>query len=260
VSETMAHVPETDVPVTEIAAVAEEAEALPALAGHVDTWRRDGVYGWAWYPDRPDERVVLELRHGAEVVAVFTADRPRSDLAANGVGDGCHAFECPLPPELADVLPADLSIVVAGTGQPVPRSDLQVSSSLVNGLLDRLSALEGVAGALAAQSSTATRMAEGSVLHADGVRQDVARLGADLAALAAGLDDLRARDLADLRRRFEETDAFLMRVDRILADLPDRVASEEAAARSRRTAFLVNAALCALSAALATAATLFLMR
>jgi len=232
----------------------------PALAGHVDTWRRDGVYGWAWYPDQPDTRVVLELRHGPTVVAVFTADRPRSDLAANGVGDGCHAFECPLPPELADVLPADLSIVVAGTGQAVPRSDLQVSSSLVNGLVDRIAALEGVASALAAQSGNACRIAEASSQRVDGVRQDVARLGGDLAALAAGLGELREREIAGLRRKLEENDAFLLRFDRILADLPDREAWERALGRSRWTALALNVALCALASALAAFLTYALIK
>jgi len=234
--------------------------ATMQVVGHVDAFRPDGVYGWAWCPESPDTRLVLELRRGAEVVAVCMADVFRQDLADNGVGDGGHAFGFLLPPEIGGIPPIELSVVVAETGFPLPRSDLQVSSSLVDGLVERIAALEGVAGALAAQSNNALRIAGAASQGVDGVRHDVARLGSDLAALTAGLGDVREREIAELRRKLEENDTFLMRFDRILADMPDRVAWERSLSRSRWTALLVNVAFSTLSGVLAAFVTYTLMK
>lgn len=256
--------PESDVPASDVPASDVPGSDSPAatmqVVGHVDAFRPEGVYGWAWCPDSPDTRLVLELRRGEEVVAVCMADLFRQDLADNGVGDGSHAFGFLLSPDVAGIPPIELSVVVAETGLALPRSDLQLSSSLIDGLVERIAALEGVAGALATQSNNALRIAGASSQGVDGVRHDVARLGGDLAALAAGLGSLREREIAELRRKLEENDSFLMRFDRVLADLPDREAWERSLSRSRRTALLVNVALCTLAAVIASFTTYAFMK
>ncbi|MBP2230840.1 hypothetical protein J2847_004149 [Azospirillum agricola] len=69
-----------------------------AIEGHIDAVQEGRVFGWAWDRAHPDDRLEVELRlerdGGAPLVlGRVLADRPRADLAANGIGDGGHAFE-----------------------------------------------------------------------------------------------------------------------------------------------------------------------
>ncbi len=70
----------------------------PRVAGFVEARTPSQVLGWAWDPAQPSTRVVVQLRADAELVAEALADRPRDDLARNGVGDGAHAYAVDLPP------------------------------------------------------------------------------------------------------------------------------------------------------------------
>jgi hypothetical protein len=65
----------------------------------IDNATADRLYGWAWNAAEPDQRLTVELRLADRAVASTTADLARPDLADNGIGDGCHAFEFPLRPE-----------------------------------------------------------------------------------------------------------------------------------------------------------------
>jgi hypothetical protein len=55
------------------------------------------ISGWAWLTDHPSVPVVLEVLDKAEVIAVAVADRFRTDLRRDGIGDGHHAFHVELP-------------------------------------------------------------------------------------------------------------------------------------------------------------------
>src|SRR6266568_885125 len=55
------------------------------------------LHGWCWAPDRPTERVVVDLLINDGVVAAIVAARFRQDLADRGAGDGRHAFSIRLP-------------------------------------------------------------------------------------------------------------------------------------------------------------------
>lgn len=76
-----------------------EAQALAPLsvAGYIDAVTGNRIFGWAWDRERPDARIAVRLAHKGEIIATVAADRPREDLAANGLGDGAHAFEVTLP-------------------------------------------------------------------------------------------------------------------------------------------------------------------
>ncbi|NMJ43411.1 hypothetical protein GWK16_19335 [Roseomonas sp. JC162] len=92
------------------------------LRGLVDNATPDRLYGWVWNASAPDERVVVEIRLGSEVVFRTVADFARPDLAKAGIGDGCHAFEIPLQPEWIRRR-ADLAVLARaadGTEMPVP--------------------------------------------------------------------------------------------------------------------------------------------
>jgi hypothetical protein len=71
----------------------------PGIRALIDNATADRLYGWAWNAAEPDQRLTVELRLADRAVASTTADLARPDLADNGIGDGCHAFEFPLRPE-----------------------------------------------------------------------------------------------------------------------------------------------------------------
>lgn len=63
--------------------------------------RSDGGFdGWCWAPDRPDERVVVDLLLNDTVAASMVAAIFRRDLMTGGYGDGRHGFALRLPPNL----------------------------------------------------------------------------------------------------------------------------------------------------------------
>ena len=62
--------------------------------------RPDGAFdGWCWAPDRPNERLVVDLLAGNHVVASMVAAIYRRDLRERGYGDGRHGFLIRLPPD-----------------------------------------------------------------------------------------------------------------------------------------------------------------
>jgi hypothetical protein len=73
--------------------------ATSAIRGGVDDVGKEKIYGWAWHPDRPTERLRVEARLGNRAVVATVADLPRGDLPGAGVGDGSHAFELKLTAE-----------------------------------------------------------------------------------------------------------------------------------------------------------------
>lgn len=86
------------------------------IRGAVDNVGAEKIYGWAWHPDRPDERLRIEARIAGRAVLQARADFARPDLVPAGIGDGNHAFELRLSPECV-ARKAELAIVaVAADG------------------------------------------------------------------------------------------------------------------------------------------------
>ena len=116
----------------------EEAAPLPSdVRGLIDNAASDRLFGWAWDASHPGRRLKVELRLAGEIVANTIADFARPDLAKNGIGDGCHAFEFPLIPDWA-ARRAELTAValgVDGTEFPIAvrikrQDDAQVATHL----------------------------------------------------------------------------------------------------------------------------------
>ena len=100
-----------------------------ALRGHLDLCDGLTVHGWAQdllYPDAP---VCLDVLVDGVVVALAYAETYRPDLAAAGIGDGCHAFvarlPAPLAPDRAHTVSLRRSADLAALGRP-----LQVAAAL----------------------------------------------------------------------------------------------------------------------------------
>jgi hypothetical protein len=72
---------------------ATDSSTVP-LQGHVDVVEENKVYGWAWNPANPLERLLIDVIDAGEgtVVATGLADQTREDLVKSEIGDGFYAF------------------------------------------------------------------------------------------------------------------------------------------------------------------------
>ncbi|MGF7206210.1 GT2 family glycosyltransferase [Skermanella aerolata] len=104
-----------------------------SYVGELRALHGETVVGWAFRPDRPEERTVVEILIDGYPVTLATADMFESSLRDRGIGDGCHAFVAALPSRTltacgritvriandGTVLPGAVSPQAPGTG-PVP--------------------------------------------------------------------------------------------------------------------------------------------
>ena len=106
---------------TLVSADAPAAAPRPSeIQGVVDNIAAGRVFGWAWNPSRPEERVTIELRLGQQTVSQTLASQERADLKGAGVGDGCHAFDLRLTPELVERRAEIFIVARAADGLEVP--------------------------------------------------------------------------------------------------------------------------------------------
>lgn len=212
-------------------AEANEAIAAPQPAerpaqpeGRVDAIDNGRVYGWVWDPSHPDERLVVHILLNGTTLATTTADKPRVDLRRNGIGDGGHAFDIELSREaVAD--PEQLTVVAASSetgaevvlrvpsdGQRQAEAAITVPLSLVLDRLDRLVAAQ--------RQLQRAQYDTGQKVH------DVVEKLNNLLSSESGLSD--AVDLvhnrqAEVDKRLDELDVFLMRFDGSLGDFDSRL-------------------------------------
>ncbi|MDW8399834.1 MAG: tetratricopeptide repeat protein, partial [Acetobacteraceae bacterium] len=112
------------------------------LSGRVEAVVDGVLRGWAWDAARPGLRLAVAVLADGRRIATCRADRPRGDLRRNGIGDGAHGLECPLPLELLDG--AEHDFVLAADGDPAPaeiaRGRLAVprQGHLLHGRLERI--------------------------------------------------------------------------------------------------------------------------
>lgn len=71
-----------------------------AVAGHLDEVRHGAVRGWAWNPGAPETRLLVDVFVHGRFAGQCLANLARSDLAQAKVGDGRHAFQLNLAPDL----------------------------------------------------------------------------------------------------------------------------------------------------------------
>ena len=73
-----------------------------ALLGDLRERPDGGFDGWCWAPDRPDERLIVDLLVNDTVATSMVAAIFRRDLLILGYGDGRHGFAMRLPANLPD--------------------------------------------------------------------------------------------------------------------------------------------------------------
>jgi GT2 family glycosyltransferase/glycosyltransferase involved in cell wall biosynthesis len=96
--------------------------AAPRCAGFLDKVSWDAIAGWAWYPERPEGRVSLDILANDEPVATVTADAFRQDLLDMGKGDGRYGFSFILPQGLFDGAAVKVAVRDRRTGIDLVRS------------------------------------------------------------------------------------------------------------------------------------------
>lgn len=111
----------------------------PEVVGYVEAATPARVLGWAWAPGSPADAVRVELRLGDAVVAEAAADMPREDLVRNGVGDGRHAFDLPVP-ETHRARAAELTVHARLSGGEAVKLAMPAPPHGVGERLDRLQA------------------------------------------------------------------------------------------------------------------------
>lgn len=80
----------------------ENAVLVPPAIGHIDYAQDGHVYGWAFNPRNPGDKVIVEIISNGKVVASGKADVYREDLDSLDIGDGNHGFRLKLSYELLD--------------------------------------------------------------------------------------------------------------------------------------------------------------
>ncbi len=73
--------------------------------------------GWAWAPGEPGRRLGLEILAGGRFICAITADQPREDLRAQGIGDAHYGFRVDLSKVLRH---GPYEVVVRPSGLPTP--------------------------------------------------------------------------------------------------------------------------------------------
>lgn len=218
------------------------------IEGRLDAVANGRVYGWAWNRNRPDEILEIEIRPAGpstddRPLAAGTADLPRADLRANGVGDGRHAFELALDlPDGAD--PSRVTAVARSPstgevlvlrqpsdGERLVEQSLHPHLARIGAALEAAKREQQQTNALQQGLARAVRdlqkqvPADGAAALAE-LREAAGAAGGRLEAVEAGLERIEGR--------VEAAEVFLMRIDGSLREMSASLAKHAGEPTSRR--------------------------
>ena len=202
---------------------ATPAESAAALRGYIDAVEGTRIYGWAWNPAKPQDRLEVSIFAGNRLLTQTVAEKPRIDLRRNGIGDGAHAFDV----DLEAISSSDaLRVVVSHPDQggedlellaptEEERAAAATFAASFGPVLDRLETAivaqrriqTGHTTSLGELTATARRLAE--VAIADG-------------GLVDTVQGLRERQQA-IADRLSELEVFLVRFDGVIGDFNTRL-------------------------------------
>lgn len=208
-------------------ALAEKVAATPAqspaaLRGYIDAVEGARIFGWAWNPAKPQDRLEVSIFDGNRLLTTTVAEKPRIDLRRNGIGDGAHAFDV----DLEAISGNALRVVVSHPDQggddlellaptEEERAAAATFAASFGPVLDRLETAIGAqrriqtghTTSLGELTTTARRLAE--VAIADG-------------GLVDTVQGLRERQQA-ITDRLSELEVFLVRFDGVIGDFNTRL-------------------------------------
>jgi hypothetical protein len=96
--------------------------ATAQFEGSFDKLEVVSLGGWAWDKTQPNVAIKVEIYDGATLLATVIAQGFRADLQSAGKGDGKHAFNYALPPNLRDGQSHTISVKYSGTDSDLPGS------------------------------------------------------------------------------------------------------------------------------------------
>jgi glycosyltransferase involved in cell wall biosynthesis len=102
---------------------AEKVTARGSLDGPIYGTAR----GWAFDPEKPGERISVELSVDGKPFETIVANIYRDDLEKAGMGDGAHSFSVTLPQEYLDGKMHMVSASIAGTEVSLSGSPIEIS-------------------------------------------------------------------------------------------------------------------------------------
>ncbi|NLS05963.1 hypothetical protein HGP14_21700 [Rhizobium sp. P32RR-XVIII] len=194
-------------------AASEQDNAKP-MNGRVDAIDMGRVFGWAFDPMAPDQRLTIRVLLDGKVIAETVADRNRPDLRRNGIGDGKHAFEIALPDPVQSR--ANDLVVVARNGSGseqtlrVPQPDEQAAEALIAAplakVLDKLDVLMASQRQLQVSQRSLQRTTEIDADKSETV---------GLSDLSNAVESLRV----DIGQRLNDLDVHLMRLDGVVSGM-----------------------------------------
>jgi hypothetical protein len=180
------------------------------ITGRVDELRNNKVFGWAYNTDAADEHLVIRIMYGTQVLSSGVANILRPDLVEAGIGDGQHAFEIIVPPNISSFH----GLIIIAQSVKAGEIALPIASNV-----DRH--LDELFGQFSARYEEA--------LFA--LKAEIDRLDdrvADRSAPSNGTrlpPDLAAR-IVKLEERMDTTEVFLMRIDEMVRKLGEQAAKK----------------------------------
>ena len=194
-------------------AASEQDNAKP-MNGRVDAVDMGRIFGWAFDPMAPDQRLTIHVLLDGKVIAEAVADRNRPDLRRNGIGDGKHAFEIALPDPLQSRANDIVVMARNGAGSEqalrVPQPDEQAAEALIAAplakVLDKLDVL------MAAQRQL--QVSQRSLQRAPEIDSDKTET-AGLADIGNAVESLKV----EISQRLNDLDVHLMRMDGVVAGM-----------------------------------------
>ncbi|MGV3549560.1 hypothetical protein [Rhizobium sp.] len=172
------------------------------IVGRVDEMMNGKVYGWAFNSDVPSERLEVRISRGAEVVATGTADVFRKDLPDAGVGDGSHAFNIEVPPNISSFQGLVIVARSATSGEavlPIATNDDRRVDDLFHVFSQRYDDL----------------MVE--------MKAELEEIKVSSGTVATALGPELEDRLARVERRLEDFEVFVIRLDEMTRTLQERV-------------------------------------
>ncbi|MEN3150615.1 hypothetical protein ABCW43_25260 [Neorhizobium sp. IRAMC:178] len=194
-------------------AASEQDNARP-MNGRVDAVDMGRIFGWAFDPMAPDQRLTIRVLLDGKVIAEAVADRNRPDLRRNGIGDGKHAFEIALPDPLQSRANDIVVMARNGAGSEqalrVPQPNEQAAEALIAAplakVLDKLDVL------MAAQRQL--QVSQRSLQRAPEIDADKPET-AGLTDVSNAVEGLKV----EISQRLNDLDVHLMRMDGIVAGM-----------------------------------------
>ncbi|SCW41160.1 hypothetical protein SAMN02927900_01509 [Rhizobium mongolense subsp. loessense] len=194
-------------------AASEQDNAKP-MNGRVDAVDMGKVFGWAFDPMAPDQRLTIRVLLDGKVIAEAVADRNRPDLRRNGIGDGKHAFEIALPDPVQSRANDIVVMARNGSGSEqalrVPQPNEQAAEALIAAplakVLDKLDLLMAAQRQLQVSQRSLQRTPE---IDADKTET------AGLTDVSNAVESLKV----DISQRLNDLDVHLMRLDGVVAGM-----------------------------------------